>query len=112
MKMNQKTTDLVKQVVAMLMALMLFLGTIGLNSEYLTPDSIEQFGVLLGALIAFGATIYGIYMNTFYKKSAFKKAEEKEAQRLIDEGAFDPEENVIVEPVDAPDGVEDGADLK
>lgn len=110
--MTQKTTDLVKQVVAMLMALMLFLGTMGMNSEYLTPESIEQFGVLLGALIAFGVTIYGIYMNTFASKKAFDKAQEKEAQRMIDEGAFNPEDNIIVEPVDAPDGVEDGADVK
>lgn len=111
--MSQKTTDLVKQIVAMLMALMLFLGTMGMNSEYLTPESIEQFGVLLGTIIAFGVTIYGIYMNTFASRKAFDKAQEKEAQRMIDEGEFDPEEGALpVQPVDAPDGVEDGADIK
>lgn len=110
--MTQKTTDLVKQIVAMLMALMLFLGTMGMNSEYLTPDSIEQFGVLLGALIAFGTTIYGIYMNTFASRKAFDKAQEKEAIRKIEEGEFDPNENAIVEEVYTPDGVEDGADIK
>lgn len=110
--MNQKTTDLVKQILAMLTALAPVVALFGFNPEFLTPESIEQFGVLLGALIALGVTLYGIYMNTFANKKAFEKAKEKEAQRLIEEGAFDPEDNVIVEPVDAPDGVEDGADLK
>ena len=110
--MTQKNTDLVKQIVAMLMALMLFLGTMGMNVEFLTPDSIEQFGVLLGALIAFGTTIYGIYMNTFASRKAFDKAQEKEAQRKIEEGEFDPNQNVVIEEVYAPEGVDDGADVK
>lgn len=109
--MTQKQKDIVKQVVAMLTALMLFLGAVGTNVQILTPESIEQFGLLLGAIIALGTTLYGVYMNTFAGKKAFDKAKEKEAQRMIDEGAFDPEENIIVE-VEAPEGVEDGADVK
>ena len=113
--MTQKMTDLVKQVVAMLTALAPVLALFGMNPEFLTPESIEQFGILLGTLIALGVTLYGIYMNTFAGKKAFDKAQMKEAQRMIDEGKFDPNAIYVVEDVeevDAPDGVEDGADLK
>lgn len=109
--MTQKQTDLIKQIVAMLTALAPVLALFGLNPEFLTPDSIEQFGVLLGALTALGVTLYGIYMNTFAARKAFDKAHEKEARRMIEEGEFDPDADVVTE-VGAPEGVEDGADVK
>lgn len=101
--MTQKMTDLVKQIVAMLMALFLFLGTIGYTFEAFNPESIEAFGIFLGALVPFGITIYGIYMNTFAGRTAFDKAKEKEAQRAIEEGEFEPNPKA--------EDAEDGADL-
>lgn len=109
--MTQKMTDLVKQVVAMLMALFLFLGTLGYTFEQFNPDSIEAFGIFLTAMVPFGVTIYGIYMNTFASRKAFDKAQEKEAQRKIEEGEIDPNGAPRVVEVDAPENAEDGADL-
>lgn len=111
--MTQKMTDLVKQIVAILMAFMLFLGTLGYTFEQFNTSTIESFGLFLTAMIPFGVTVYGIYTNTFAGRKAFAKAHEKEAQRLIEEGEFDPEAGAFVErEVEAPEGVEDGADIK
>lgn len=107
--MTQKMTDLVKQIVAMLTALMMFLGAIGYTFEQFNPNTIEALGIFLTALIPLGITLYGIYMNTFVDKTAFDKAQVKEAKRQIEEGYFDP--NAVIE-VETPEDAEDGADLK
>lgn len=107
--MTQKMTDLVKQVVAILMALFMFLGTIGYSFEAFNPESIEAFGIILAALIPLGVTVYGIYMNTFVAKTAFDKAQMKEAQRQQEEGYFDPSRVIEVE---VEEDIEDGADIK
>lgn len=110
--MTQKMTDLVKQIVAMLMALFMFLGAIGYTFEAFNPSTIEAFGIFLTALIPLGITLYGIYMNTFVNRKAFDKAQVKEAQRQIEEGEFDPNEGkYVVEELDVPAEAEDGADL-
>lgn len=110
--MTQKMTDLVKQIVAILMAAFLFLGTLGYAHEAFNPDSIEAFGVFLGAMIPFGVTVYGIYMNTFASRKAFDKAQEKEARRQIEEGEFDPNAGKFNDQtLDVPEDAEDGADL-
>lgn len=110
--MTQKMTDLVKQVVAMLMALFMFLGTLGYTFEQFNPSSIEAFGIFLTAMVPFGVTIYGIYMNTYVNRRAFDLAQEKEAQRQVEEGEFDPNANKFVEvDLDVPEEAEDGADL-
>lgn len=106
--MTQKMTDLVKQIVAILTALMMFLGALGYTFEQFNPNTIEALGIFLTALIPLGITIYGIYMNTFVDKTAFDKAQVKEAQRQIEEGYFDPTK--VIE-VDVPEDAEDGADI-
>lgn len=107
--MTQKMTDLVKQIVAILMAVFLFLGTVGYSFEQFNPESIEAFGIVLGAMIPLGVTVYGIYMNTFVARKAFDKAQEKEAQRQIEEGEITPN---VVKEVPVADDAEDGADIK
>lgn len=110
--MTQKMTDLIKQVVAMLMALFMFMGTLGYTFEQFNPTTIEAFGIFLTALVPFGVTIYGIYMNTFYNRKAFDRAQQKEAQRQIEEGEFNPNANkFVLEELDVPAEAEDGADL-
>lgn len=106
--MTQKMKDLVKQIVAMLTAIMMFLGALGYTFEQFNPTTIEAFGIVLTSLIPLGVTLYGVYMNTFAGKGSFDKAHVKEAQRQIEDGEFDPEEGVLV---DAPEEAEDGGDL-
>lgn len=80
--MTQKVKDLVTQITTMLSALLLFFGTVGIRYDWFNLDSINAFGVLLTALILLGATLWGIYTNTFYQWKAFRIAKEKEQQRL------------------------------
>lgn len=117
--MTQKMTDAVKQITAALTAIMMFLAGLGYTFEQFNPNTIESFGVVLIALIPLAITLYGIWMNTFTKLESFQKAKEKEAQRLIDEGMFNPYEDTVVPEVqevpvevDVPEEAEDGADLK
>lgn len=84
--MTQKTTDLIKQIGAMLTALAPVIALFGFNPEFLTPESIEHFMILLGAIVTLGFTLYGIYMNTFVQRKAFDIAAEKERQRKLEEG--------------------------
>lgn len=105
--MTQKVTDLIKQIVAMLMALFTFLGTLGYAFEQFNPNTIEALGIFLTAMVPFGITIYGIYMNTFVDPDAFDKAQMKQAQRQIEEGKFANE----IEEVAVADDTEDGADI-
>ncbi|MCA1800062.1 MAG: hypothetical protein LC650_02065 [Actinobacteria bacterium] len=106
--MTQKMTDLVKQITSMLTAVLLFLGALGYSFEKFNPSTIEALGIVLTALIPLGITLYGVYMNTFAGKDAFEKAHRKEAQRMIEEGTFDPNEVLEVE---VPEDAEDGADI-
>lgn len=110
--MTQRMQDLVKQIVAMLTAVMMFLAGLGYTFEQFNPNTIEALGIVLTSMIPLGITLYGIYMNTFAGKHAFDKAHEKEAKVMMEEGQFDPAAEVLVENVDAPDGVEDGGDVK
>lgn len=99
--MNQKTTDLVKQVVGFLTALSMFMGTIGFAFDWFNADSINAFGVVLGAGLALGYTLYAVYVNTFAGAGAFDKAAEKAAQRAEEEGdtpAIVPAKDVVVTP--------------
>lgn len=84
--MTQKVTDLVKQVVTVLSALLSFLTIVGIRFDWFTIESINAFGVLLVAFILLCITIYGIWMNTYYRWKAFRLAEEKKQQRLTEEG--------------------------
>lgn len=107
--MTQKMTDLIKQITSALTAVMLFLGALGYSFERFNPTTIEALGITLTALVPLGITLYGIYMNTFVQKTAFDKAQEKEAQRLAEEGMFKPNE---ITEIKTPEDAEDGGDLK
>lgn len=111
--MTQKTTDIVKQVVGFLTALSMFLGTIGFAFDWLTVDSINAFGVVLGATIALGYTLYAVYTNTFGAKSAFRKAAEKAVTRAEEEGeAVVIDITAEVEELEVPEFANDAADIK
>lgn len=110
--MTEKLKDIVKQLTAMLTAVMMFLGALGYTFEKFNPSTIEALGIVLTALIPLGVTLYGVYMNTFAGSTAFDNAHIREAKRLIEEGKFDPEAGVVpVEELDVPEEAEDGADL-
>lgn len=108
--LSQKHTDMIKLITAFLTATFLFLGTLGYSFEKFNPTTIEAFGIFLGAAIPLGVTFYGIWTNTFTRLEAFQKAQEKEAQRLIEEGMIaNPNKPIEVK---APAGAEDGSDVK
>lgn len=83
--MSQKVKALVTQIVGMLSALLLFLGTVGIRYEWFTLDSINAFGVFLTAAILLAITLREIWANHFYQWKAFIKAEEEKRKRLNDE---------------------------
>lgn len=83
--MSQKLTDTVKQIVTALSTLMLFLGTVGVRFDWFTLDSIEAFGVFLGAFLLLLLSLYGIWMNTYSRWKSFRLAEEKKQRRLAEE---------------------------
>lgn len=111
--MTQKTTDIVKQVVGFLTAISMFLGTIGFAFDWLTVDSINAFGVVLGATIALGYTLYAVYINTFGGKGAFKKAAKKAVVRAEQEGeAVVVDITADIEELETPEFANDAADIK
>lgn len=58
-------TDLTILITSALSALLLFFATIGVAFDWFTMESINAFGILVGALIALGSALYGIYKNTY-----------------------------------------------
>lgn len=107
--MTQKTTDIVKQVVGFLTAMSMFLGTIGFAFDWFNADSINAFGVFLGATIALGYTLYAVYTNTFGSKKAFDKAADKAAVRAEEEGEIPV---IITAPEDVvPEFANDASDF-
>ncbi|WP_088005588.1 hypothetical protein [Indiicoccus explosivorum] len=100
--MKQKTKDLVEQVVAVLSALLFFFVSIGVTYDWFTMDSINAFGVLLGAVIVLAVNLKGILSNHFPKWAAFRKANEKKVRYLEDKGIEfeEVEEPAVVVPKD------------
>ncbi|MDQ0268864.1 phage holin [Cytobacillus purgationiresistens] len=57
--------DVVAQIVGFLSAIMLFLGTLNIQFQWLTESSINAFGVVLSAGIFLGVNLYTIYKNHY-----------------------------------------------
>jgi arginine exporter protein ArgO len=53
-----------------LTALLLFLGTIGVQFDWLTQESIDAFVLFVGATIALGLNLYAVWKNTHVSKKA------------------------------------------
>jgi hypothetical protein len=66
--------DVVKQITAFLMAVLLFLGAINVKFEWFTADSISAFETVLIAAIPLVAILVGIYKNHY---GITKKAKEQ-----------------------------------
>lgn len=76
--------DVVKQIVGFLSAIMLFLGTLNIEFQWLTDASISAFGVVLSAGIFLSVNLYTIYKNHygFTDKAKQQKAWLKRADKL------------------------------
>lgn len=80
--MTEKQKELTKLLGGFLMALLSFLGILGLSFDWFTVDSINAFLILLGAFIPFAGSIRATWMNTYYGgEKAFKWAEDKKAKQ-------------------------------
>ncbi|ASV67566.1 PTS mannose transporter subunit IID [Cytobacillus kochii] len=68
--------DVVKQIVGFFSAIMLFLGTLNIEFQWLTDASINAFGVVLSAGIFLSVNLYTIYKNHygFTRKAINQKA--------------------------------------
>lgn len=75
--------DIVTLVGGFLTALLLFLGTVGIQFEWFNQDSIDAFLILLGASIALGVNIVAVWRNTYVSKKAQKQKEELEKRDLL-----------------------------
>jgi hypothetical protein len=53
-----------------LTALLLFLGTIVVQFDWLTQESIDAFVLFVGATIALGLNLYAVWKNTHVSKKA------------------------------------------
>lgn len=83
--MTQKAKDILKLVIAALAAAAPVLAIFGVQVDWLEPEALARFEVFGGALIALGIALYGVWMNTFTRRQAFEKAEQKKKERLEDE---------------------------
>lgn len=75
-------TDIVKQIVGFLTAIMLFFGTLNIEFQWLTQDSINAFGVVISAGILLAINIRTIYKNHY----GFSKKAKKQKEVLKKEG--------------------------
>lgn len=76
-------TDIVKQIVGFLTAIMLFLGTLNIEFQWLTQDSINAFGVVVSAGILLAINLRTIYKNHYgFTEKAKKQKEFLEKENL------------------------------
>jgi len=88
--MNQQTRDVIKLVITAMAALAPVLAVFGIYFEWLTPEFLDNLEVLLGAVVAAGIALYGVWMNTYTRMKAFDKADEKREERHRDEKLMPP----------------------
>ncbi|MBD1382854.1 PTS mannose transporter subunit IID [Bacillus sp. IB182487] len=66
-----------------LTSLLLFLGTIGVQFDWFTQDSINAFVVLLSSFVALVVNLYAIWKNTYVSKKAQEQKKVLKNQGLI-----------------------------
>lgn len=73
--------DKAKQIVAMvggfLGALLMFLGTLNIEFQWFTTESIDAFVVMLGAAVPLGFVFYGIWKNQYLVSKKAKRQEDE-----------------------------------
>jgi protein-S-isoprenylcysteine O-methyltransferase Ste14 len=66
-----------------LTAVLLFLGTIGIQFDWFTQESIDAFVVMLAAFVALAINLYAVWKNTFVSKKAKKQKETLKQKGLL-----------------------------
>lgn len=78
------TAENLKQYIALfggwLSAILLFLGTLNIEFQWFTKETIDAFVIVLGASIPFVLVLYGVYKNT-YKLSEKAKQQDETLKR-------------------------------
>lgn len=75
--MNDNIKQFTALIGGVLGSLFLFFGTVGVAFDWFTPESIDAFVVLFGAVGALVFALFGVYKNS-YKMS--KKARKQDAE--------------------------------
>lgn len=83
--MTQKARDIIKLTIAAMAAAAPVLAIFGVQFDWLEPEALASIEVFLGATVTLGIALYGVWMNTFTRREAFAKAEQKKRERLEDE---------------------------
>jgi SPP1 family holin len=66
-----------------LTAVLLFLGTIGIQYDWFTQESIDAFVFMVAALVALIVNLYAIWKNTYVSKKAKEQKEALKQKGLL-----------------------------
>lgn len=72
---NDKAKQFVGLFGGWLSAVLLFLGTLNIEFEWFTKESIDAFVIVLGASVPFVLAMYGVYKNSYRLSEKAKKQE-------------------------------------
>jgi protein-S-isoprenylcysteine O-methyltransferase Ste14 len=75
--MNDKIKQYIGLFGGFLSAVLLFLGTLNVEFEWFTTDSIDAFIAVLIAFIPFALLIYGVYKNSYIMTGKARKQEQE-----------------------------------
>ena len=77
--MNNMTADKLKQCIAlfggMLSAILLFLQSIGVTSDWFTEESVNAFNQVLITAVPFVLVVYGVWKNSYIVTTKAKEQE-------------------------------------
>ncbi len=62
---QEAVMDLIRQLVAIVSALLPFLAAVSLLPEWLTEDNLNQFLIIAGLVVGFLFNVYSIYKNHY-----------------------------------------------
>lgn len=82
MQTNKRVESWVVLVTGVLSSLLLFLGTINVQYEWFTLESIGAFGGVLTAVLLLGFNLYSVWKNTYITKKGKKQLEVLEKNDL------------------------------
>lgn len=76
--------DVIKQLAGFLSALLLFLGTLNIQFEWFTKESIDAFVLVVSAGLLFGTSMFTIYKNHYgFTQKAKQQKEELKKNELL-----------------------------
>lgn len=82
MQVDDKVKGWVVLVTGVLSSLLLFLGTINVQYEWFTLESIGAFGGVLTAVLLLGFNLYSVWKNTYITKKGKKQLDVLEQNDL------------------------------